>query len=162
MGVFALAAYAGVVFLVTRFFAARLPGSARRWAGPAIAVVLAVLPFADELYNEQQTRLACEAGGGMAVSRTLSVRSRDEGLAQIKTVRLDSEEPHYWKHEMLFLHRGTGDELGRLRWYDRKHGWLQGNAPGAGYAAFLKGSACPDPQPLLANGAAREQLIRVQ
>ena len=158
----ALCAFAAAVFLATRFIARQLPEGARRWAPFPIAAAMLVLPFGDELYYEQQTRLACSADGGFAVSRTIAARTREDGLAQIKTVKFDTEEEHYWKHELLFVHRPTGDELGRLRWFDRKHGWLQGNEPGSGYSAFLKSAPCPDPQGYLANAAARARLVRIE
>jgi hypothetical protein len=163
IGLGALCAFAAAVFLATRYIVHHLvPERARRWAALPIAAVLIVSPFVDELYYEQQTRLACTVGGGFAVSRTISARTREEGIAQIQTVKLDIEEPHFWKHELLFIYRPTGEELGRLRWFDRKHGWLQGNEPGSGYVAFLKSSPCPDPQTYLANAAARAQLVRSQ
>ena len=161
IGLGALGAFAAAVFLATRFIVRYfVPDRARRWAAFPVAALLVVMPFTDELYYEQQTRLACQAGGGLAVNKTIPARTREAGLAQIQTVKVDTEEPHYWKHELLFIHRVTGDELGRLRWYDRKHGWLQGNEPGSGYGAFLKGASCPDPQAYLANAAARAQLVR--
>ena len=163
IGLGALCAFAAVVFLATRFIVRRLvPERARRWAAVPVAAALIVIPFADELYYEQQTRLACTAAGGLAVTRTIWARTREEGIAQIQTVKLDTEEPHFWKHELLFIHRPTGEELGRLRWFDRKHGWLQGNAPESGYGTFLKSSPCPDPQSFLANATARAQLVRSQ
>jgi hypothetical protein len=157
----ALCAFGAAVYLVTRFIVRHLAAPrARRWFAIPIAALLAAAPFADELYYEQQTRAACRASGGFAVNKTIFARSREEGLARIQTVKVDSEEPHFWKHELLFLDRESGNELGRLRWFDRKHGWLQGNEPGAGYSAFMKAAACPDPQPFLANAAARAQLVR--
>jgi hypothetical protein len=162
IGLGACAAFVVAVFLATRFIVRGLPEDVRRWAPFPIAAILAVLPFVDELYNEQQTRLACSSDGGFAVNKTLAARTREEGLAQIKTVKYDTEEQHYWRHELLFLDRENGEELGRLRWFNRKHGWLQGNEPGSGYGLFLKGTACPDPQPYLANAAARAQLVKVE
>jgi hypothetical protein len=163
IGLVALCAFAVAVFLSTRFIVRHLVArGARRWVALPVAALLTIIPFTDELYYEQQTRAACQAGGGLAINKTIFARNREEGLARIQTVKVDSEEPHYWKHELLFLDRATGDELGRLRWYDRKHGWLQGNEPGSGYAAFLKSASCPDPQPFLANAAARAQLVRTE
>lgn len=163
IGLGALCAFAVAVVLSTRFIVRHLVAPrARRWVAFPVAMLLTVIPFIDELYYERQTRLACEAGGGLAINKMLFARNREQGLAQIQTVKVDSEEPHYWKHELLFLDRATGEELGRLRWYDRKHGWLQGNEPGSGYGAFLKAASCPDPQPFLANAAARAQLIRTE
>jgi hypothetical protein len=160
IGLCALGAFVVAVFLATRFIVHHtVPDRARRWASFPIAAALIATPFADELYYEQQTRQACHASGGFAVSRTISARTREEGIAQIQTVKLDTEEPHYWTHELLFIHRPTGAELGRLRWFDRKHGWLRGNEPGSAYGAFLKGWPCPDPQAYLANAAARAQLV---
>jgi len=159
----ALAAFAAAVFLATRYVVRHLvPEGARRWAAFPIAAALVALPFADELYYERETQLACTAGGGFAVNRTIAARTREEGIAQIQTVKLDTEESHFWKHELLFIHRATGEELGRLRWFDRKHGWLQGNEPGSGYGAFLRSSPCPDPQQYLANATARAQLVTTQ
>ncbi len=163
IGLGALGAFVAAVFLGTRFIVQHLvPNGARSWATFPVAALLVVLPFADELYYEQQTRGACKAGGGFAVSRTIFARSREAGIAEIETVKLDTEEAHYWQHELRFIHRPTGDELGRLRWFNRKHGWLQGNEPGSGYGAFLKGGSCPDPQRFLANAAARGELVRTR
>jgi hypothetical protein len=163
IGLGALGAFAVAVLMATRFIVRHaLPGSAPRWAAFPIAAVLVVLPFADELYYAQQTRLACQADGGFAVHQNIFAPTVQAGIAEIQTVKLDTEEAHYWKHELLFIHRPSGEELARLRWFDRKHGWLQGNEPGAGYGAFLKGAPCPDPQPFLANAAARLQLVRTR
>ena len=163
IGLGALGAFAAAVFLATGFIVKQLvPLGARRWATFPIAGLLVVLPFADELYYAQQTRRACETDGGFAVTHTILAKSRESGIAQIETVKLDTEEAYYWKHELRFIDRATGDELGRLRWFDRKHGWLQGNEPGSGYGAFLKGPSCPDPQPFLANATARAELVRTR
>ena len=35
------------------------------------------------------------------------------------------------------------------------------NEPGAGYARYVNASPCPDPQPYLAQGAARASLVRL-
>ena len=94
IGLSALGAFAAALFLATRFVLRYLvPSVARRWAAFPVAAVLAVLPFTDELYYEQETRLACKAGGGFAVNKTIAARTREEGLAQIQTVKVDTEEP---------------------------------------------------------------------
>jgi hypothetical protein len=157
----ALAALIASVFLATRFIVGHwVPPRARRWAWIPIAGVLAVLPFSDEVYNERQTRLACAREGGMVFGKVVPARSTAEGAALIDTVKVDTEERHYWKHEMIFVYRPTGEELALLRWFDRKHGWLQGNEPGTRYARYFPAASCPDPQPYLAGGAARASLIR--
>jgi hypothetical protein len=149
------------VFLATRFIVWRwVPQRARRWACIPVATLLAVVPFSDELYNERQTRLACAREGGMVFGKVVFARSTAEGAALIETVKADTEEKHYWKHEMIFVYRPTGEELARLRWFDRKHGWLQGNEPGTRYARYFPADSCPDPQPFLAAGAARASLVR--
>jgi hypothetical protein len=125
-----------------------------------VAALLTVLLFVDEGYNEYQTRLACAQEGGMAFGKLISAPSAEAGLALIDTTKLDTEEPYFWKHELVFVYRPTGEELARLRWFDRKHGWLQGNEPGARQAQFIAASPCPDPQPYLASGAARSSLVR--
>ena len=151
-----LAFLGGVVVIV----GSHLPKRARRWAWLPIAVLLAVAVFADEGYNEYQTRQACSREGGMEFGKMISAASTDEGMRLIDTRKQDFEEKHFWRHELLFLYRPTGEELARLRWFDRKHGWLQGNAPGADHLQYLSGSPCPDPQPFLASGAARSSLVR--
>ena len=55
-------------------------------------------------------------------------------MALIEARSLDSEFPHYWRRELVFLYRPTGEELGHLRWFERKGGWLRGKRPGAGLA----------------------------
>jgi hypothetical protein len=163
IGLGALCAFALLVYLATRMIVNRAatPGM-RRWLTIPVAGAIALTPFADELYYEQQTQMACRMSGGFAVNKTIFARTREEGFARIETVKVDTEEAHFWKHELLFLDRQSGDELGRLRWYDRKHGWLQGNEPGSGYTAFMKSASCPDPQPFLAHAAARAQLVRTE
>ena len=96
----------------------------------------------------------------MEFGKTISAASADEGMRLIDTRKQDFEEQHFWRHELLFLYRPTGEELARLRWFDRKHGWLQGNAPGADHLRYLSGAPCPDPQPFLASGAARSSLVK--
>ena len=159
--VFGFLAFLGCVFLATRYIVGWLmPGKARRWAWLPVGATLAVLPFVDELHNAHQTRLACSREGGMAFGKTISAPSVADGMTLIDTRKLDTEESHFWKHELLFVYRPTGEELARLRWFERKHGWLQGNEPGAGYARYLNASPCPDPQPYLVRGAARASLVR--
>jgi hypothetical protein len=158
---FAAAAYAVAVFLATRFIVGRaFPRRARPWVWMPVAAVLTVLPFVDELYNERQTRLACEREGGMSVRRTVSARTLDAGMALIEARSLDSEFPHFWRRELIFLYRPTGEELGHLRWFERKGGWLRGKRPGAGLVNAFRPVACPDPQALLVGGAARRQLVQ--
>ena len=96
----------------------------------------------------------------MEFGKMISAASTDEGMRLIDTRKQDFEDTHFWRHELLFLYRPTGEELARLRWFDRKHGWLQGNAPGADHLQYLSSSPCPDPQPFLASGAARSSLVR--
>jgi hypothetical protein len=159
----ALAAYAAAVFLAIQWIVRTVvPRASRRWTCIPLVVLSAVLPFVDELYNEQQARLACAQDGGLAVSKTIFAQSPQEGAASIETRKVDSEDAHYWRHEMLFIHRPSGDELARLRWFERKHGWLQGNEPDSGYGRFLNASPCPDPQPYLAGGKARSQLVNAR
>jgi hypothetical protein len=158
---FAAAAYAVAVFMATRFIVGRaFPPSVRRWVWAPVAVVLTVLPFVDELYNERATRLACQTEGGMSVLRTVSAQTLDAGMALIEARSMDSEFPHYWRRELVFLYRPTGEELGHLRWFERKGGWLRGKRPSAGLVDAFRPEACPDPQPLLVGGAARKQLVQ--
>lgn len=158
---FAGLAFLGCVALATRYLVAwLLPVRARRWAWLPVGVTVAVLPFVDELYNAQQTRLACHREGGLAFGKTIAAPSVAAGMALIDTRKVDTEELHFWKHELFFVYRPTGEELARLRWFERKHGWLQGNEPGAGYTGYLGVSPCPDPQPYLERGAARASLVR--
>lgn len=157
----ALLALLACVFLATRpLIGALLPERSRRWAWLPIAAILTALLFADEGYNEYRTRLACSKEGGMVFGKLISAPSTEEGLGLIDTTRLDTEEAHFWKHELLFVYRPTGEELARLRWFDRKHGWVQGNEPGTRHAGFTTASPCPDPQPYLVSGAARSSLVR--
>ena len=159
----ALIAFVAGVFIATRWLVNQLmPQSVRRWAWVPIAAVLIVFPFADELYNEQQTRLECARDGGFTIGKTISAQSREEGIALIETRKLDSDQEHFWKHELLFVYRPTEEELARLRWFVRKHGWLQGNAPGSSYFGIFTSSACPDPLPYLAGGAARSRLVKAR
>jgi len=158
---FAAAAYAVAVFMATRCIVGGVfPQRARRWAWVPVGGALAVLPFMDELYNEHETRLACASDGGMAVSRTITARTLEAGMALIDSRSLDSEFPHYWRRELVFLYRPTGEELGHLRWFERKGGWLRGKRPAAGLASAFRPVACPDPQPLLIGGGARKQLVQ--
>ena len=158
---FAAAAYAVAVFMATRFIVGRaFPPSVRPWVWAPVAVVLTVLPFVDELYNERATRLACKSEGGMSVLRTVSARTLDAGMALIEARSMDSEFPHYWRRELVFLYRATGEELGHLRWFERKGGWLRGKRPSAGLVNAFTPEACPDPQPLLVGGGARKQLVQ--
>ncbi len=157
---FAWFAFLACVFLATRPLGRFLPEKMRRWVWLPVAAILTVVLFADEGYNEYQTRLACAQEGGMAFGKLISAPSAEEGLGLIDTTKLDTEEPYFWKHELVFVYRPTGEELARLRWFDRKHGWLQGNEPGARHARFIAASPCPDPQPYLASGAARSSLVR--
>jgi hypothetical protein len=158
---FAAAAFAVAVLLATWFIVSRVfPQRARPWAWVPVAAALTVLPFLDEVYNERQTRLACESDGGLSVLRTVSARSVDAGMALIEARRLDSEFPHYWRRELVFVYRPTGEELGHLRWFERKGGWLRGERPGGGLFHALRPAGCPDPQPILAGGAARRQLVQ--
>ena len=109
IGLGALGALVAAVFLATRFIVQHLvPNGARRWATFPVAGLLVVLPFADELYYAQQTRRACETDGGFAVRHTIFAKSREAGIAEIETVKLDTEETHYWQHELRFIHRATG------------------------------------------------------
>jgi hypothetical protein len=158
---FSCLAFLGCVFLATRYIVGHLvPEKLRPWAWLPLAATFAVLPFLDEIYNAQQTRMACSREGGMAFGKTIWAPSVAEGMTLIDTRRQDSEEPYFWKHELLFVYRPTGEELARLRWFERKHGWLQGNEPGAGLARYLNASPCPDPQRYLVRGAARASLVR--
>ena len=116
IGFGALAAFATAVFLTTRVILKHLvPQGARRWSALPVAAVLAVLPFGDELYYEQQTRLACKADGGFVVSRTIFARSREAGIAEIQTVKLDTEEAAGWPYtynlEGIVTDVFTGPEL---------------------------------------------------
>lgn len=138
-----------------------VPPRMRKWAWAPIAGALLTSLVLDEVYNEQQTLLACRADGGFVVRKQIPARTLEAGMALIETRRLDSEMPHFWRHDFLFLYRPTGEELGRLRWFDRKGGWLRGNRPGMGLARYLPPAPCPDPQPLLEQGAARQQLVQV-
>ena len=156
----ALAAYLVGVFLIVRWAVRNLvPQAYRRWAWIPLVPVLSLVPFVDELYNEQLVQRACAEEGGLAVLKTISARTAQEGVGLIETRKLDSEQDHFWRYELLFIYRPSGDELARLRWFERKHGWLQGNEPGTGYGRFLKASPCPDPQPYLTGGKARLQLV---
>lgn len=158
--VFAAAAFAVAVVLATRLLVARVfPPRVRPWAWLPVAAVLCVLPFVDEIYNERQTQLACRNDGGMSVRRTVSAHTLDAGMALIDAHRLDSEFPHYWRRELVFVYRPTGEELGRLRWFERKGGWVRGARPGGGLFHAFRPVGCPDPQPFLADGAARKQLV---
>ena len=158
---FAAGAFAVAVFLATWLIVGRLfPPRARPWAWVPVAAALTVLPFQDEVYKEQQTQLACESDGGLSVLRTVSARSVDAGMALIEARRLDSEFPHYWRRELVFVYRSTGEELGHLRWFERKGGWLRGERPGGGLFHAFRPAGCPDPQPYLAGGAARKQLVQ--
>jgi hypothetical protein len=157
----AAAAYAVAVFMASRFIVGRaFAPRVRPWVYLPVAAAVTVLPFLDELYNERETRLACASEGGMAVVRTVSARTLDAGMALIDARSMDSEFPHYWRRELLFLYRPTGEELGHLRWFERKGGWLRGKRPGAGLASAFRPVACPDPQPLLLGGAARRRLVQ--
>jgi hypothetical protein len=156
---FAAFGFALAVVLGTRLIVRLLPRSVRSWAWLPVAALLLVVPFADELYNERQTRLACAGDGGLVVRKLVTARSLDAGMALIETRRLDSEMAHFWRHDLVFVFRPTGEVLGRLRWFDRKGGWLRGSRPGGGFITYFKPSPCPDPQPLLAGGAARRQLV---
>ena len=159
--VFAALAYLVAVALITRLIVTHgLPRVVRRWAWLPIAAIVAVLPFVDEIYNARQTLLACEAEGGVSIRKQISAVSSDEAFALIQMRKLDSEEPYFWQHELLFVDRETGDELARLKWFERKHGWLQGNEPGSSYAGIFKAMPCPDPQPYLVGGAMRQRLIK--
>jgi hypothetical protein len=159
---FAAVAFAGAVLLVTYLIVGRwLPERLRRWAWAPVGAMLALLPFADEAYNEHQTRIACEQQGGLVVRKTIVAPSVQAGMALIETVRLDSEADYFWKRELLFRYRPNGEELARLRWFERKGGWLRGNEPGTRLTRFMQPGACPDPQNLLAQGAARVRLVRV-
>lgn len=159
---FAALALAGAVALATYLIAARLlPPPLRRWAWLPIGAVLTLLLFADEAYNEHQTRLACAEQGGLLVRKTIVAPSVQAGIALIESVRLDSEADYFWRRELLFRYRPNGEELGRLRWFERKRGWLRGNKPGTGFTGFMQPTACPDPQSLLVRGAARMRLVRV-
>jgi hypothetical protein len=161
-GLFLLFAALGLalaVVLGTRLIVRALPRNVRTWARLPVAALLLALPFADELYNERQTQLACAADGGLVVRKLVTAHSVDAGMALIETRRLDSEMSHFWRHDLVFVFRPTGEVLGRLRWFDRKGGWLRGNRPGRGFITYFTPSPCPDPQPLLAGGAARRQLV---
>jgi hypothetical protein len=151
-----LAVIAGLVVIV----GSRLPAPARRWAWLPISVMLTVVVFADEGYNEYVTRQVCSREGGMEFGKTISAPSTDAGMRLIDTRKQDFEDKRFWRHELLFLYRPTGEELARLRWFDRKHGWLQGNVPGADRLRYLSGEPCPDPQEFLASGSARSSLVR--
>lgn len=158
---FTVAAFAIAVFLATRFIVGRLvPERARPWAWVPVAVALTVLPFLDEFFNERQTRLACESEGGMSVLRTVPARTLDAGMALIEARRLDSEFPYYWRRDLVFVYRPTGEEVGHLRWFERKGGWLRGKRPGASLLRVFLPVECPDPQPFLVGGAARKQLVQ--
>ena len=158
---FAAAAYAVTVIMATRFIVVRsFPRNVRPWLWVPVAAALAVLPFLDELYNERATRLACASDGGMSVVRTISARTLEAGMALIESRSLDTEFPHYWRHELVFLYSPTGEELGHLRWFERKGGLLRGKRPAAGLANAFRPTACPDPQPLLIGGGARKQLVQ--
>jgi len=163
---FLLSAVVGLAVLVvicTRLILQGLvPERMRVWAWAPVAAVLLALPFVDEVYNEQQTRLACRADGGFVVRKQIAARSLEAGMALIETRRFDSEMPHFWRHDFLFLYRPTGEELGRLRWFDRKGGWLRGKRPGSGLARYFRPAPCPDPQSLLEHGAARRKLVQVK
>ena len=155
--IFTFLAFLGGVAVI---IGSHLPKRVQRWAWLPVALVLAVVVFADEGYNEYRTRQACSLEGGMEFGKMISAASTAEGMRLIDTRKQDFEEKHFWRHELLFLYRPTGEELARLRWFDRKHGWLQGNAPGADHLQYLSSSPCPDPQRFLASGAARSSLVR--
>lgn len=156
---FAAGAYAVAVYMATRFVVRRLLAQRlRRWAWLPVAAVLSILPFVDELYNERLTRLACEHDGGLTVRKTITAHSLEAGMTLIESRRLDSEEAHYWRRELVFVSRPTGEELGRLRWFVRKGGWLRGSRPDTFFALF-RPVDCPDPQPYLVDGRARKQLV---
>ena len=147
-------------YIAARWLAPRLlPAGARRWAWVPLVVLAALLPFSDEVYNEIQARRACAAEGGVTIREKISAHSLAEGMALIATQKRDIEEDRIWRHELVFLYKPTGMELARLRWFDRKHGWLQGNAPGADQARYLSVSPCPDPQQYLTGGGVRASLV---
>ena len=125
-----------------------------------VAAIVAVVPFSDELYNEQRTRAACAAEGGLQVDRVVRARFAESAAASIETRRVDREEGAYWRHELIYVYKPTGEELGRLRWFRRKYGWLQGNVPGTAHAHYFKAEDCPDPQRYLAGGRSRMELVR--
>jgi hypothetical protein len=159
--VFAAAGFAVAVFLATRLIVGHLfPPRVRPWVWVPVAAVLTVLPFVDEFHNEQQTQLACQSDGGMSVIKKVSARTLDDGMALIDARRLDSEFPYYWRRELVFVYRPTGEELGHLRWFERKGGWLRGRRPGGGLFHEFRPAGCPDPQPFLVNGAARKLLVQ--
>ena len=154
-----------VMFVVCAFLAARwlavrmLPGALARWAWLPVVMLAAVLPFADEAYNEVQVQRACAAEGGLTVRERISAASLEEGMALITSKKLDIDQSHFWRHELVFVYQPTGVELARLRWFDRKHGWLQGNAPGVERPRFLRPQSCPDPQEYLTGRGVRASLV---
>lgn len=147
-------------YIAARWLAARvLPEGARRWAWAPVVVLAAALPFCDEAYNEYEVRRACATEGGVTIREKIAADSLAEGMALIASRKLDIEEERIWRHELVFLYKPTGMELARLRWFDRKHGWLQGNAAGADQARYLRALPCPDPQRYLAGGGVRASLV---
>ena len=158
---FAAAAYAVAVFMATRFIVGRaFPRSVRPWVWVPVAAVLTVLPFVDELYNERATRLACAKRGRDVRARTISARTLDAGMALIEARSMDSEFPHYWRRELVFLYRPTGEELGHLRWFERKGGWLRGKRPAAGLVNAFGPPPAPTRSRFSSAVRARKQLVQ--
>ena len=154
-----------LVFIASAYFAARwfaarvFPQGVRGWVWPPVVLLAAVLPFSDEFYNEIQMRRACAADGGLTIREKIAAASLEDGIGLIASRKLDIEEGHIWRHELVFVYKPTGVELARLRWFERKHGWLQGNAPGADQPPYLRAHPCPDPEQFLTGGGVRASLV---
>ena len=154
------AMFIACAFLAARWISRRtMPAGLGRWLWLPLVMLAGVLPFADEAYNEIEARRACAAEGGLTVRERIAADSLEAGMALIASKKLDIDEPRFWRHELVFVYQPTGVELARLRWFDRKHGWLQGNAPGADQPRFLRARSCPDPQQYLTGKGVRANLV---